>query len=212
LDAYKRHGIVANFSTRNLNWLRDPGHARDIVEACGAFAYSVHRPDEIRELVTLLDYNRIEHTKAKIQVVLGTVDDWWLRQILDIAGKENLRTTLLGFKHVGRGTDVPHANYANWLNIVKESHVGGVSIDTCLAAEFEQEILAADIPSWMFNTKDGTFSCYIDLVEKKMGPSSFCKPEEMRPFEAQGQWGTTDYIPRAEVIRRIFREFIIAEN
>ncbi len=53
------------------------------------------------------------------------------------------------------------------------------SIDTVLADQYKSQIIEAGIPSYMFDTKDGKFSCYIDAVAKKIGPSSYCSPDQM---------------------------------
>jgi len=54
-----------------------------------------------------------------------------------------------------------------------------VGIDTALADEHWQHLLAAGVPEWCMTRKEGQFSCYIDAVAGKIGPSSYCDPEQM---------------------------------
>lgn len=212
LECFREMGIVPNFTTRNINWLRHPAHAHRIVEATGAFALSVHKPDEVKELATLLDYNEIPHSKAAVQVVLGTIDMWELASILKNANDACLRTTLLSYKTTGRGVDFQPTPYENWLDLVKQASEhrnwgAGISVDTALARDFETQILAAGVPGWLFSTKEGSFSCYIDMVTKTMGPSSFCPPEQMRSIVEDTNYDSPNFEPRMEMIRRIFKEF-----
>ena len=36
-----------------------------------------------------------------------------------------------------------------------------------------------ELPSWLYYTKEGEFSCYWDLVKNEVGPSSYCDPKSM---------------------------------
>ena len=206
LKGFREVGIVPNFTTRNLAWLRDPYMAHGFMEFCGAFALSVNKEEEVKNLVTLLDYNSIDHNKAAVQVVLGTIESHHLAGILRACADAGVRATLLGFKSVGRGANYQPRNYRNWLEIVKDSQAK-VSIDTALAAEYQQQILAAGISPYMFDVKEGAFSCYIDLVQNKIGPSSFCKPEEMLPLESDEPWDSPERLEVDEMILRAFRQF-----
>jgi hypothetical protein len=48
-----------------------------------------------------------------------------------------------------------------------------------LANEYREELQAAGVPEYLYEVKEGDFSCYIDAVDKKIAPSSYCSPEEM---------------------------------
>jgi organic radical activating enzyme len=222
LQAFRENGIVPNFTTRNLDWLRHPKMAREITEACGAFAYSISDPKDkygehsgrrIQELLTLLDYNGIPRQKAAIQLVMGTMSKYAFEKILRETNERGLCTTLLGYKNVGFGADFTPEDYDWWINCVKEAtterrHGANISIDTVLVAQFEEALIEADMPSWMFETKEGGFSCYIDMVDKKIGPSSYCDPSEMKDLpHHQGEWGNEDYIERYGIILREFAAF-----
>ena len=180
LKHFRSAGIVPNFTTKNLKWLRDPQEYIPILEHAGSFAYSADSSTYIKELATLLDYNKIPHSRATIQIVMGTVDQWQFTNVLKACAKEHFRLTLLGFKDVGRGAGYKPQNYDWWLNSIKESTDNpSISIDTALAGQYEKEILAAGIPSYLFHTQEGRFSCYYDAMNNKIGPSSYCKADEM---------------------------------
>lgn len=222
LQAFRKNGIVPNFTTRNLDWLRRPKMAREITEACGAFTFSISDPDDkygehfakrIKELIMLLDYNEIPRKKGGVQVVMGTMDRYAFEKILKETNHERLKLTLLGYKDVGRGSDFTPRDHDWWINCVKDTgsgraHGAKISIDTVLAAQFEEALLAAEIPSWMFETREGGFSCYIDAVNKKIGPSSYCDPSEMKDLPRhEGEWGEANYVERYDIILREFAAF-----
>jgi len=222
LGSFRDNGIVPNFTTRNLDWLRFPKKARDISEACGAFAYSVSDPSDnygesssqcIRELITLLDYNEIPREKASIQLVMGATSKYAFDKILKETNQRNLGVTLLGFKNVGFGADFTPTDYDWWIDSVKQAREGraygaNISIDTVLAAQYEEALIEADMPAWMFETKEGGFSCYIDAVDKKIGPSSYCDPSEMKDLPRnEGEWGEESYLERHGIILREFASF-----
>jgi hypothetical protein len=50
---------------------------------------------------------------------------------------------------------------------------GRIGIDTPLAAMFEKELKGANIDTRLYETEEGKFSCYWDLVEGKIAPSSY---------------------------------------
>jgi hypothetical protein len=197
LQKFKNANIIPNFTTRNLHWLREPSHYIPIIQNCGSFAYSVSRAQDVKRLAALLETNGIQtDKKAAIHIVMGTITKWEYRSILREASTAGFPVTLLGFKDVGRGHDYRRRqdggrrghnqfeDYGWWLADIRELReeraCPTIAIDTALAAEYEQQILAADIPNYLFHTQEGKFSCYIDAVNKTMGPSSYCNENEMR--------------------------------
>jgi hypothetical protein len=184
LRYFREAGIVPNFTTKNLNWLRDPKKWIKWLDHAGAFAYSANDEKDIAELATLLDYNGIEHQRANIHIVMGTVDEWKFTRMMREAQEKLISVTLLGYKRFGFGLDYEHIPYHWWISKVMERadqrpYGAAVSIDTVLAKEYEDQILAAQVPSWLFTTEEGQFSCYIDAVKNKMGPSSYCGEDSM---------------------------------
>jgi hypothetical protein len=182
LQAFRRRGIVPNFTTRSLAWLQQDD-APEILATTGAFAFSVNSAAHVEQLVAALDARKIAHSKANIpniQYVMGSTPLKALGEIAVKAQEENLRLTLLGYKTTGRGSTFKPHDYTGWLALLQKQKVYRTGIDTALAAEYEQEILAAKVPKWMFETVEGRFSMYIDAVEGVLAPSSYCAPEERR--------------------------------
>jgi hypothetical protein len=202
LGQFRKRGIVPNFTTRSLSWLRDPRRWPKIIEQAGAFAYSIDSDrieEDVDDLASVLDYNGIDPERANVQAIIGPglIDNeaklCWL---LDAAMNRKLRVTLLGYKTTGRGAEfkaksLPRNNPPGWwVKTIKERadehKYQDIGIDTVLAAEGQEKLAAAGIPSYMYQTKEGGFSCYIDAVKRKIGPSSYCEEQEMKDcdFEA----------------------------
>lgn len=210
LRYFREAGIVPNFTTKNLHWLRDPKKWINYLKYCGAFAYSPSDKNDIRELSTLLEYNGIEKNRANIHLVIGTMDKYVFEQMINTCGDEGLSVTLLGYKRHGFGQNVDPIPYHWWIEIIKtryEAHSYGpnVSVDTVLAKEYEQQILEADVPRWLFDTEDGKFSCYIDAVANKIGPSSYCDESKMISMEELQK--SEDYTTNAEMVKKVFTTF-----
>lgn len=178
LKDFREAGIIPNFSTKNLEWLRDPSRWSEIMQTCGAFGFSVNDPREIHQLKTLLDYNGIHTGRAVVHVVLGTVDHWRFLRIIEACNECQINLLLLGYKETGRGANFAPIPYSWWLSSLKNFMESDdcrlhISIDTTLAEEYKEQLIAANIPNWMLSTRDGSFSCYIDAVEHKVAASSY---------------------------------------
>lgn len=177
LKAFRAAGIVPNFTTRNLKWL-GPRKAKPILEAAGAFAYSTHSLADVEEFAAACKQagvkNEWNHKQAVIHIVMGTVTRAEFRKMLKRAGKSGLGVTLLGWKAIGRADKTPTHPYLDWwLPVTKEVGMWSIGIDTTLAAEAEAAGQLVDYPSWMYHTKDGLYSCYVDAVAQTMAPSSW---------------------------------------
>lgn len=206
LEDFRKVGVVPNFTTKNLQWLRDPKKWKPIMEHCGAFAYSVEDSMDMIELETLLRYNDIPLDRCVLHIVMGTIDRYRFKRLLDAAGERGFSVTLLGYKRVGFGENFRPQSYEWWLEEIKarhDQHRYGptVSIDTVLAAESRQTLDAAEVPRWMYTTQDGKFSCYYDAVADKIGPSSYCPPHQMISMEDlrgnSNEWLDTRFIKEA---------------
>lgn len=209
LRYFREEGVVPNFTTKNLNWLRDPKKWVKIMEYAGAFAFSIDSDQQIKELATLLDFNGIPHERANLHIVMGTMDKWTFNRMLRAAQECHLSVTLLGYKRHGFGLDFVMKPHEWWLEEVMNRatdrpYGANVSIDTVLAAEYQTQIEEAGVPKWMYDVKDGKFSCYIDAVEGKIGPSSYCGDKDMLSLqEVRGE----HYRDDSTVIKEAFSYF-----
>lgn len=184
LRLFRDRHIVPNFTTKLAP-------KREHVELCGSFAYSATSPDEVRALRASLSDGKTGlegfalNQKATIQCVLGAVSLATLIKIISAANAgSGYPVTLLGFKSQHRGKTFKPAPYdaRECLDALIGLNLSHVGIDTALAVEFEAELKAREVPSWMYSTKEGKFSMYIDLVEGKMGPSSYCDDSQYVPL------------------------------
>lgn len=193
LRLFRSHGIVPNFTTRNLAWLNDPKMRRPILENCGAIGFSLDTPEGVAKLHDALGAKSADAHRFVIQVVVGAVSETALEQILRAANKINLRVLLLGYKTTGRGSAVQPEAY-DWAQLVgrlqEAKELPTLGIDTALAATSVDRLKALGVPDWKYAIQEGRFSCYVDAVERKIGPSSYCDPSEMKPLPK----GTSDEI------------------
>ena len=174
LRAFRDKNVVPNFTTHNMNWLRDEEMRPRILKHIGAFALSVdsnNYQDAIRHVEKYAD------GKANFHVVLGTMNQWGFKSIMRAAHKHDIQVTILGWKPIGRGTSYVPEPYAWWLDAVmelnKEHECPAFGIDTVVAQEFDKEMKAIGIPSYLYHTEEGKYSYYFDMVNFKYGKSSF---------------------------------------
>jgi len=204
LQMAREKGIVPNFTTKNVGWLKDQVQCAKIMEHAGAFAFSVEKADTIDDIATLVHVNGISKSRANIQIVMGTLTEREFTQIVERCYAQKLSLTLLGFKHTGRGVEFNPKPYQWWLKVLqmlrREKKLHNICIDTAIAKEFEEEILALDIPKYVFETTEGRFSMYVDAVARKAGPSSYCEEVQYVPWDFTKRWGD-DAIDLPEVYK-----------
>jgi hypothetical protein len=190
LQEFRSHGIVPSFSTRNLSWLKDPTLWHPILESCGSFAYSIDKSEQsVDEFAAILTANgfrgKLSHLipRPTIHHIITGGEDHNLRQILKSAAYHDIDVVLLGYKNVGRGLLEPKECDGNWIDTViklqDKDECPRISIDTTLAKASAKKLKDTGIPNWMYDIQEGSFSMYIDMVTKKMGPSSFCSNDEL---------------------------------
>ncbi len=190
LRAFREAGVVPNFTTKNLAWLRDAEAMPQILSLVGGFAYSVDTAADVAALHTALATAKVEllqdgyhpstngpYARARVQHVIGLDEtpeqfEALLRTCADL----QLPLTLLGFKTTGRGAAYGDRTNPGWLKVLREvaeekyMHVG---IDTVLADRYHDALITAGVPEWCLTRADGTFSCYYDAVASSLKPSSY---------------------------------------
>lgn len=187
LRDFREAGIVPNFTTRNLAWLR--GEDRDkILELCGSFAVSTEDAKDVVNLANALRYHGVDFKKVTLQFIAGATDKWRFRQLIETAMREGLTYTILGYKTTGRGGNFKPASTPDdcWnvlMNLNKEHKYMRVGIDTVFAEQIQTQLQDYGINSVFYHTRDGIYSCYIDAVNKQIAPSSYCGQEEYVPYE-----------------------------
>jgi MoaA/NifB/PqqE/SkfB family radical SAM enzyme len=214
LKHFRHNGIVPNFTTRSISWLKDNTMWPEIMKYCGSFAFSVNSGKDVDKIFVALKNNGIEPNdystgrQVVLQYAIGTGSIYDLENILRKSNQYGFRVTLLGYKEVGKGKDFKPQDNSDWLKVClklnKEYHLSSLSIDTKLAEKYSEQIKKSGIPEYMFNIKEGTHSCYIDAVNGKMAPSSYCDESEYKDL-VFSEYGTCEQ--DAELVKEIFSKF-----
>lgn len=205
LKIFSQKNIVPNFTTKNFHLLRQK-NAKDILEFCGAMAFSIQNVEEMKKVKhSFLEFEKKEliinnteyhyfdekqkkawYAKINFQYVMGTSDMKEFEKILEIAADMDCRITLLGYKENGRGSSFAPYDYSKWLQVVEKiqkekGYYSQISIDTALSAEFENQ-LKEKLDSRTYHIQEGAFSAYIDAVDMKLAPSSYIGLEQKVDF------------------------------
>lgn len=187
LATFREEGIVPNFTTRNIQWLKGE-HREKILSLCGSFAYSTEKVSEISNLNKALEYYNVDKSRVSLQFVAGVTSPYELRRLCEQALLCNLNFTILGYKSTGRGEEFqPKAQPLEYWKAIKELSETNtwmrVGIDTVFAEQIKSQLEEDGVDSMFYHTRDGVFSCYIDAVASTMAPSSYCDKSEHRPLD-----------------------------
>jgi len=182
-----REGVIVNFSTASFEWLENKNYTNDILNKIGAFAFSINDVETLSRLLTIMKLNDYDLNKLTIQVIPDAISKKVLKDILILCYKNNIRTTLLGFKEVERGSSFERTGTEKiWIDVLKELSNSRtyptISIDTTLANRSKDQLEEEDISDYLYHTMEGLYSAYIDGVEMKFGPSSY-EPEKLIDYD-----------------------------
>lgn len=179
LSSCRSHGIVPNFTTKNLRWLSNQVEAKEILSLAGSFAYSADDATHVAKIAHLADLYDLGN-RVTIQYVMGLESRYGFEDMLRRCEEHYLRLTLLGYKPIGRGSTFKPHDYSTWFESVKkmadQHKCPSLSIDTLLAQQWLPSLVAAGVPKWLYHLEEGKFSMYIDAVDKVCGPSSYDGP------------------------------------
>lgn len=187
IRACNQHDIVPNFTTKSLGWLKKDGVAL-INESIGSFAFSAEKPEEIIALDKALEKTgRNWWDKVSIQVVEGVPDLDTMVELIHETREQGFRLTILGYKHTGRGADQEPLPYT-WLDAIrayreKYNYLPRISVDTVVTDRDRDVLRELGVRDWQVTFKEGAFSMYVDSVTQRIGPSSYCGPEDMVDYE-----------------------------
>lgn len=210
LKAFRSRGVVPNFTTKSLAWLKD-STIRSALSCVGGFAYSAETAADVEKFVrATADVDGLP--SRGIQHVMGSVPEEEFERMVVACFGHGVQLVLLGYKTTGRGADVAPHGYDNWPQIVKRASRRRwlrVGIDTALAREMhakgmDSEALrgvaanSSNVRGLLYGTDEGKFSMYIDAVTKRMGPSSYCESLLMRPLpERLSEWSGHEKVAEA---------------
>jgi hypothetical protein len=182
----KKRDMVANFTTLSDRWLSDPRMVTAVQENVGAIGVSCASAKglELVEDISNKLNDRWDRVKVMAQHVVGAQPLWVTAEFMNEAFAKKIPVLLLGYKEVGfgkkftrhdTGQDVPFYLRMAVNNVPDAS----LSVDTALLDQYPTipDVLA--VPLALTTSPEGKFSCYIDAVTKKMGPSSYVEPSAM---------------------------------
>lgn len=191
----KQHGITANFTTKSMDWMGSIGNAHTILTSCGSFAYSVRNVSELEKFIIIFEKLKLDLKQfnfcpktPNIHIVEYITPEYQLREILKLCAVHHYPIVLLGLKTTGRGEQYQKKQEKryDWVSVVKKLIQAGdyirFGIDTCIAQKYENEINELGVSNSFYTKKEGAFSCYVDGVQQKIGPSSFADPDEFKEF------------------------------
>jgi len=159
-------GITPNFTTRNIDYLVKNND--EISKYIGQVAISCDTPTEVEHVISL----RNHIPNFSIQLVMGMINRYDFKKIVDICNEAYVPLSLLGYKSIGRGFNCKPINYDWWLDdLASAAHV---FIDTALASQYKQKILEdTKYKKLYIGFQEGVVSCYIDAVSNFMAKSSY---------------------------------------
>ena len=187
------NNIIPNFTTRNLNWLKDDKLRKEILSNIGGFAYSVSNSFDVRKFGFLLNKYDIEFDSSScsftrrpsIQIVEGVVNKKEFVNILHECAYHNFSLTILGLKLTGRGKCFKPVDNFDMLDVIlserSKGYLCSIGFDTTMAQKYEGRMENVGINRQLYSLEEGVFSCFIDAVNQEIGPSSF-SPDKMIPF------------------------------
>lgn len=201
-------GIVANFTTRSLQWLNDRELVDLINRTCGRFAYSIEDSMDMYKIYTKLEDAGVQmrtddysdaglgygpanlpglSRRVSFQVVMGTMHNLKFIKILQAAADLDCDLTLLGYKETGRGSRYKPRDYDWWIDtLLKTKHMGHrgrIGVDTTMVQQYEKEMEKAGISHILRTKHEGAFSMYIDAVKIRTGASSYVEEDEYIPLD-----------------------------
>jgi MoaA/NifB/PqqE/SkfB family radical SAM enzyme len=196
VQQFHRRGVRVNITTKNTRWVLQND---DLLDKLGAVGFSVDTAEQVRAFgekkLSKPGRMPVERLRDKVMVqhVVGVdEDEAAFADLLDACAEYGIRLTLLGYKTTGRGMSFRPTEVPRWAQLVVEKmkqheRKFWVGIDTVLVKQGKQALLDAGISEWCMTEHEGAFSCYVDAVKGRIGPSSFCGEKEYRPLsEAMG--------------------------
>ena len=141
--------------------------------------------EDVSKLVDLLGKYKIESGKVSLQYVLDSGGD--LYGILDEASRGwGLRVTLLGFKTTGFGENFPVVP-EDWIATVSKIREEGkrlnLGVDTAVVQKYGDKIEKLGVKKEFMTAEEGKFSMYIDAVNHRIAPSSYCDESQYIPYD-----------------------------
>jgi hypothetical protein len=181
IEALAWHHTSVSFSTARVSWIVQFWKSQPLAhwESVRRFGFTPDRRslELVDGLWRIFAGHGIDPKRCCIQIPLGAFSEAEVRRTLDKARRWGFAVLLLGYKEPKRDVAPRRHDYGKWMEWVIGSGLTCVSIDTVLAAEFEQQ-LSQCTSRLLFHAQEGAFSMHIDAVDRTIGPSSFCPADQ----------------------------------
>lgn len=176
LNYTKKSGVVPNFTTFGTSWLKNQEILQAVKETVGGIGVSVHDSKTVSKYRKIKEALVGSRVKVMVQHVFGTVG---YEELIPLAESVD-HILYLGYKTVGFGNRFQPTKYTsdevkNLLSLSNKK----ISVDTAFVDNYRNILLSMGIKKELITSPEGKFSCYVDAVTKKMGPSSYIEEAKM---------------------------------
>lgn len=184
-------GMVPNFTTYSLKWLRNKKILNAVFKTVGGIGFSVHKANDLKKVRKVKDVLNVHATKVSsfggpkvvAQHALGILPISETVELFESAFENRVHVLLLGFKDVGRGEGFEAESMDDLPMLLKltlkESPYAMLSVDTAVLQQFPDLLKVLEVNEVFATKEEGKFSMYWDVVTNKVGPSSYCNKSEM---------------------------------
>lgn len=173
------HGIVANFSTNTDSWLNNSDLCEWLASHPGGIGVSLRGNDveKVERIHTYFQHDRHTNRSVMAQLVFGALTESVMLNTIQTLRQKRIPLLLLGYKSVGRGERWLPTSYSDsFIEVLRLVFTLGQdrirwSVDTAMLKVCEN--LNLPVKQLLQCPQEGTFSCYVDMVESKVAASSF---------------------------------------
>ena len=194
-------GIVPNFTTFGVDWLRDKDLVNTVQSYVGAIGVSVHtakdlaKVDRIDTVINNRGQGRWPDRWVRVvaQHVVSSVDISETALLMEESWSKGVDLLLLGYKKTGFGARVEPHNMDGLDTLLRlrqgkkphyNSRTSMLGVDTAFVQQFEPILKELGVSNTLITNEEGKFSMYIDSVAASQGPSSYM-PEQMQTLDLE---------------------------
>ena len=184
LKKLKSKRVLANITVNQIHFETKEDIIKDLVDKDLIKGIGISLRNPTQEF--------IKRVKRYPNAVLHVINGIFSAEDIEATRGQGLKILILGYKNLGRGVDYKEKNdYSvktrqKYLYNVLETlpnHYKCLSFDNLALEQLDvKRILSKEEWDSFYMGDEGSSSMYVDLVNKRFGVSSLCKPEEMHPM------------------------------
>lgn len=188
-----QNGLKVSITTKNYDmrfWQAASFLANDKSRP-HSIAFSVHSYEDAKALIELEEFiTQSAYDKRRInvvaQVVVGVMPLEEFKDACYLLADEGIGITFLGYKTNGRGaTFQPRMSLEEFTSVLEGMVAFGrigfapIGVDSTIAIACKEQLKQLGVKEHLLTTREGAYTCYVDVPRKLIGPSSFCADTEM---------------------------------